>query len=125
MARKWLVTIVQIAFFIALARLSDALVERLRLPIPGAIAGILLLFALLKLKIVKLQWIDKGADWLLAEMLLFFIPAAVGVVKYKSLVAHSGLRIAAVILISTIAVMACAGWIGERISARRRGNAEC
>lgn len=125
MARKWLVIIAQIAFFIALARLSDALVERLRLPVPGAIAGILLLFALLKLKIVKLQWIDKGADWLLAEMLLFFIPAAVGVVKYKSLVAHSGLRIAAVILISTIAVMACAGWIGEKIAARRRGNAEC
>ena len=57
-------------------------------------------------------------------MLLFFIPATVGVVKYKSLVVHSGLRIAAVILVSTLAVMACAGWIGEK-AARQRGNAEC
>lgn len=127
MARKWLLTMIQIAFFIALARLSDALVDWLRLPVPGAIAGILLLFALLKLKIVKLRWIDLGADWLLAEMLLFFIPATVGVVKYKTLVVHSGLRMAAVILISTIAVMACAGWIGEKVSARQRqrGNVEC
>lgn len=127
MARKWLLTLIQIVFFIALARLSDALVDWLRLPVPGAILGILLLFALLKLKLVKLRWIDLGADWLLAEMLLFFIPATVGVVKYKTLVVHSGLRMAAVILISTIAVMACAGWIGEKVSARqrRRGNAEC
>lgn len=125
MARQLLVTIAQIVFFIAIARLSDALVDWLDLPVPGAIVGILLLFALLKLNVVKLRWIDRGADWLLAEMLLFFIPAAVGVIQYKSLVAHSGLRMVTVILVSTVAVMACAGWIGERIAARHRRNAAC
>lgn len=125
MARQWLVTVAQIVFFVAIARLSDALVDWLALPVPGAIVGILLLFALLKLNVVKLRWIDKGADWLLAEMLLFFIPAAVGVIRYKSLVAHSGLRMAAVILISTVAVMACAGWIGEKLAARHRRRTAC
>ncbi|GFN34104.1 CidA/LrgA family protein [Paenibacillus xylaniclasticus] len=127
MARKWLRIMIQIAFFIALAQLSDALVDWLRLPVPGTIAGIFILFVLLKLKIIKLQWISQGADWLLAEMLLFFIPAAVGVMKYTDLVVHSGLRMAIVIISSTIVVMVCAGWIGEKVAARQKQgrNAAC
>ncbi|WP_027092080.1 CidA/LrgA family protein [Cohnella thermotolerans] len=120
------ITLVQVAFYIALARGADWLVGRLHLPIPGSIAGIAILFVSLKLGIVKLAWIERGASWLLGEMLLFFIPAAVGIVNYRSLVANSGWQIALTIVLSTAAVMACSGWIGERIAARRKEEAkEC
>ncbi|CAM3812215.1 CidA/LrgA family protein [Cohnella lubricantis] len=116
--RKWGITACQVVFYIVVARIADALVDWLRLPIPGSILGIAMLFALLKLGWIRLSWIDRGSKWLLGEMLLFFIPAAVGIVNYGSLVASSGWQIAITIIVSTAAVMACAGWIGERIAAR-------
>jgi holin-like protein len=121
--RKLLKTTAQVLLFIVLAQLSDAIVEWLHLPISGSIVGIFILFALLQLKVVRMEWIELGSKWLLAEMLLFFIPAAVGITNYKSLVVHSGIFIFLSILISTIAVMLFAGLIGERLAGKRGGEA--
>ncbi|MBB6671380.1 CidA/LrgA family protein [Cohnella nanjingensis] len=118
--RSFILTGLQIAALIALSRLADAAVRFLHLPVPGSIVGIGLLFVLLRFRIVRPQWVERGAKWLIAEMLLFFIPAAVGIVQYKQLVVTSGFRIAATILLSTLAVMLCAGWIGERMTGRQR-----
>jgi holin-like protein len=85
--------------------------------------GIVLLFVLLKLKIVRLGWIEQGSNWLIAQMLLFFIPATVGIMNYKSMFMTSGLRIVGTIVISTAAVMICSGYIGERIAARKEREA--
>ncbi|THF73399.1 CidA/LrgA family protein [Cohnella fermenti] len=112
-------TVAQVIFFILLSQGADAVVRWLNLPIPGTILGILVLFALLELKVIRLDWIELGSKWLLAEMLLFFIPATVGIINYKSLVVHQGLSIALVILLSTLAVMLCAGLTGQWLSARQ------
>ncbi|GGD89520.1 CidA/LrgA family protein [Paenibacillus nasutitermitis] len=109
----------QILFFILIARLADHLVIWFHLPVPGSIVGIALLFALLKLGIVRLRWIERGSKWLLAEMLLFFIPATVGIMNYTSLIAHSGLIITATIAFSTVAVMLCSGLVGQWVSGRK------
>ncbi|MET3290559.1 UNVERIFIED_CONTAM: holin-like protein [Brevibacillus sp. OAP136] len=109
----------QVLFFIVIAKLADAVVAWLHLPIPGAILGICALFALLKLKVIRLDWIETGSKWLLSEMLLFFIPATVGIVNYKSLVMTSGLWIALTIICSTIVVMLCSGLIGQMITRRK------
>jgi holin-like protein len=119
-----LITAAQVGIFILLAGLSDAIVKWLHLPISGSIVGIIILFALLQLKVIRMEWIELGSKWLLAEMLLFFIPAAVGITNYKSLVVHSGIFIFLSILISTIAVMLFAGLIGERIAGKRGGEAQ-
>jgi len=109
----------QILFFVILAKAADLLVNWLHLPIPGSIVGIALLFALLKLKIIRVNWVERGSKWLLAEMLLFFTPAAVGIIKYQSLVVHSGLLIIITIAASSLAVMFCSGLIGQWMSMRR------
>lgn len=46
-----------------------------------------------------------GADFLLGELLLFFIPPVVGVIQYQDLLIISGWKILLVILISTTLVM--------------------
>ncbi|WP_053376307.1 CidA/LrgA family protein [Paenibacillus sp. FJAT-27812] len=116
---KMLKTAVQVLLFIVLAQLSDAIVAWLHLPVSGSIVGIVILFSLLQLKVIRMEWIELGSKWLLAEMLLFFIPAAVGITNYKSLVIHSGIFIFLSIFISTIAVMLFAGLIGERLAGKR------
>jgi holin-like protein len=91
----------------------------LQLPIPGTILGIIVLFVLLKTNVIKLSWIEQGANWLLAELLLFFIPAAVGVMNYMSLLEQDGIRILLVVISSTLVVMASSGLIATRISKRK------
>jgi len=123
--RTLLRTVIQVLFFIIVAQLSDAFAAWIHSPIPGTIIGIAVLFILLKFKVIRLDWIEQGSNWLLAEMLLFFIPAAVGIIKYKSLVIESGLRLSITILLSTIAVMVCTGLISQRLATKKEGNSQC
>lgn len=106
----------QVLFFIILSYLMNRLVEVLHWSVPGSILGLALVFVLLQLKLIKLEWIDLGAKWLLAEMLLFFIPPAAGMIQYKTLLLGSGFRILLVVVVSTIMVMLCAGLLAEWIA---------
>lgn len=65
--------------------LMNGMTSLLHLKIPGSILGIALVFLLLQIKVLKLEWIDLGAKWLLSEMLLFFIPPAAGMIQYQTL----------------------------------------
>lgn len=111
--------VLQVALLLLFSLAMNFLAKALHLPIPGSILGIIVLFALLKMNIMKLSWIEAGANWLLAELLLFFIPAAVGVMKYFPLLEHDGVRIMIVVIASTVAVMASSGLVASRIAKRK------
>lgn len=68
----------------AFAALGTGLVTALRLPLPGSVVGMVLLWAALSLGVVRLHWIADAADGLLAILGLLFVPATVGVVEYLS-----------------------------------------
>lgn len=109
-------SIVQVLGFIVYSMVINGITEALHLPVPGSILGLVLLFLLLQFKVIKLEWVDLGSKWLLAEMLLFFIPPVVGVVEYKELMLSSGLRIAVAIVSSILAVMVITGLLAEKLS---------
>ena len=77
----------------------------LSLPIPGAIIGMVL--ALLALASHKLSILSmkRGADWLIAEMLLFFVPAVLALLNHKEFIGLLGIKILVVILGGTFVVM--------------------
>jgi holin-like protein len=77
----------------------------LSLPVASGVLGFFLLLFLLEMKWLKLAHVEQGADLLLAELLLFFIPPVVGVIQYQDLLIVSGWKILLVILISTALVM--------------------
>ena len=87
----------------------------LPLPRPANIVGMLLLLALIVTRIVPLNWVKAGSRWLLAEMLLFFIPAVVAVVNYGDLLRVDGWRICVVIGVSTLLVLASTAWVVDRL----------
>lgn len=66
-------------------------------------------------RILPLQWVRAGARWLLAEMLLFFVPAVVAVVNYAQLLLVDGWRIFAVIALSTVMVLGTTAWVVEKV----------
>lgn len=56
-----------------------------------------------------------GARWLLAEMLLFFVPAVVAVVNYTQLLMVDGWRIMLVIALSTLMVLGATAWVVDKV----------
>ncbi|WP_130833400.1 CidA/LrgA family protein [[Erwinia] mediterraneensis] len=105
----------QLLFYVGLFLVSDQLVSKLHLPLPANIVGLVLLLLLIMTRIVPVKWVRSGANWLLGEMLLFFIPAVVAVVNYGDLLRLEGWRIGLVIAISTLLVLASTALVVDRV----------
>ncbi len=116
---KLITIIIQILFiylFLFLGTMVKAIVS---LPIPASMIGLLLLLLALKLGIVKLEWIEQGGNWLLAELMLFFVPSAVGIVNYDEMLSWQGFETILLIGISTFIVIGSTAYIAEKINNRK------
>lgn len=107
---------VQVALLYGVSLGCDQIASFIHSPVPGSIIGFALLFLLLQLKIVRLSWFERGANWLLANLLLFFVPSAVGIVQYGHMLKVDGLRLLFVIAVSTTIVMLLTGTMADCIS---------
>ncbi|MGY4003925.1 CidA/LrgA family protein [Aeromonas sanarellii] len=112
---RWLQTPFQIALLAAIWLLADIAVRTLHLPLPANLTGMLLLLVCILLGVVKAQWFSAGARWLLAEMLLFFVPAVVAVVNYQELLLQEGWRIMVVLVVSTVLVLGTTALVVDRV----------
>lgn len=99
--------------------LGDLLAKKLHIHLPGSIIGFFIVFILLILKIIQIEWLEIGASFLLANLLLLFVPSAVGIVQYEHLMESEGLRILFVIAISTVLVMTVTGFITDRLTRKK------
>lgn len=103
--KQSLATVLQVIMLCLVWLLASRLSHAFLPEIPAGVLGMFLVLAALALGWLPLSWCKSGARWLLAEMLLFFIPATVAVVQYPQLLGSIGLRIVLVILLSTVLVM--------------------
>ena len=85
--------------------LGGYLKEWLHLPLPGTLVGMILLFLLLCSGIIKLNWVEQGAAVLIGELLLFFIPSAIGVIQYTQLFGSTGAMLLGVIVTSIVTLL--------------------
>lgn len=117
------VRILQVLALVAVWWAADTAVRWAGLPIPGGVVGLFAVLALLLSGRLPLHRIDQGAHWLLADMLVFFIPAVVAMVRYQDLLRNEGLKLAAVIVLGNACVMLTTAVTVEWIARRRRGRA--
>lgn len=113
------IIILQVCFLHVFLILGMALKQIIPLPIPASMFGLFLLFLALYCKVIKLKWVEQGAKWLMAELLLFFIPSAVGIVNFQQIISIQGVEIVLLIAISTMIVMGMTALTAEKISARK------
>ncbi|WP_213878705.1 CidA/LrgA family protein [Pseudomonas sp. dw_358] len=99
---------------------ADRVAALLHLPVSGGVLGLLVLVALLLSGLVKPPLIEKGAEWLLANMLLYFIPLVVSIVQYTSLIQSEGLKLFLAIGIGFISVMLATALTVEWVCALTR-----
>jgi holin-like protein len=116
------IIILQVCFLYIFFFLGTALKQMIPLPIPASMFGLFLLFLALCCKVIKLEWVEQGAKWLLAELLLFFVPSAVGIVNYQQIISFQGVEIVLLISFSTMIVMGMTALTAEKISVRKRSE---
>ncbi|MEX5351557.1 CidA/LrgA family protein [Pseudomonas juntendi] len=103
--KKSLRLLTELAVLLVLFLLGGQLSTWLGWPIPGGVMGLALLLLLFAFGVLKPSMLQLGAGWLMAEMLLFFIPALMSLLDYGSLLRSEGWRILLVIAMSTVLVM--------------------
>jgi holin-like protein len=104
----------------AIWAVADFVARTLSLPIPGGVVGLAALLALLFCGGVAPRWVKAGADWLLSDMLLFFIPAAVAAVQYGGLFMQDGWRLVLVVVAGTLMVMVAVAFAVDRAARLER-----
>jgi len=93
--------IVQIALLWVIYQLGNWVAEKSHLPIPGNVLGMIILFLLLLMGIIRIEWIEEGADFLLKHLAFFFIPIAVGLMQWIGLFQLSGVQLLVSIILGT------------------------
>ncbi|MCP3027196.1 CidA/LrgA family protein [Halobacillus sp. A5] len=117
---KLLKIIIQIAVLYGIYFLGEGIRSLLNIPIPGSIIGLLLLFTALSLRIIPVEWIENGARFILVYLPLFFIPATVGVINYPDFLSWTGVLLAGIVSLSTLATMTAAGMVSQYFQNKRK-----
>ncbi|WP_233256671.1 CidA/LrgA family protein [Opitutus sp. ER46] len=96
---------VQVGALLVLSAGANALTRALGLGVPGSVVGLFILLALLFSGIVPSHWLNRGASGLLDHLMLFFVPAMLGLVDHPELVGPLGFKLLLAVLVGTPAVM--------------------
>ena len=72
---------------------GEIITRTLLLPVPGPVVGMLLLFAVLLMRDSLVNKIEPTTQYILKNLTLLYVPAAVGVVVHLNLVRSEGLAI--------------------------------
>ncbi|MFK4724652.1 holin-like protein [Bradyrhizobium niftali] len=99
----------QLALVLSFWFAGQLMVRLTSAPIPGGVAGMLLVLLLFATRRLSILSIRRGAEWLISDMVLFFVPAVLAVLDHRELLGLVGLKVLVVILGSTLAVMGVTG----------------
>ena len=117
--RRHLQSALAVALLAAIFFGADALCRATHLPIPSNVVGLAVLLLALFARAVRLSWIERGADALLRHLGLFFVPAAVAVVRHVEVLRASLSSIVAIVVVSTLLVLLVTGLVAERLCRAR------
>ncbi|RKL65523.1 murein hydrolase regulator LrgA [Salipaludibacillus neizhouensis] len=118
--RNAVIFLLQVLFLIAIFSASNFIVKYTNLFIPGNVLGMILLFVSLTLGIVKLNYIEKAAEYLIKHLALFFIPYAVGIMTYGDLIKTSGWKLLVMIVGSTIIGLIITSGMTQYLSSKEK-----
>ncbi|SKA74667.1 CidA/LrgA family protein [Desulfobaculum bizertense] len=98
--------LVQGALLMAFWGLGEIMSSSAQLPVPGGVIGLIIVLALLASGRLSTLSVRRGANWLLGDMLLFFVPAVLAVLDHQEFLGIMGLKLLAAVLVGTMMVMA-------------------
>ena len=98
--------ICQIGVVFAVCWVSQLIEAALPFPFPASVIGMVLLLLLLASGLLRVEHIQEKADFLLANMAFFFLPAGVSIMNYFDLLRSSAAALVVICLVSTVVTFA-------------------
>lgn len=114
----------QFALIAIITFIGEILNFLIPLPIPASIYGLIFLFTALCTKIIRLEQVEKAADFFLTIMPILFVPPAVGLMTKWSVLKDSLIGLLITCLLSTIIVMSVTGIIAQKLMAHKKNSAD-
>ncbi len=114
----------QFAIIGVITAIGELLNLLLPLPIPASIYGLVILFAALCLKIIRLDQVEHAADFFLAIMPVLFVPSTVNLMNYWGVLKDNIIGLVITCILSTMAVMGMTGTIAQFIMRRKKEHLE-
>lgn len=93
-----------------------------RLPVPGSILGMILLFLALQFKILEFRHVDEAGSFLINNMTILFLPAGVGIMAKWNLISHFWAQILLIVVGALIINMLILGKLVEWIKVKFEGD---
>lgn len=107
---------------IVITLFAEVLSYLLPLPIPASIYGMIILFICLMTGWIRLDQVENVGEWLIVVMpAMFVVPGAGFITSWSSLQPHL-LSWTVIITVTTILVMAVAGFIAQYLQTRRNAK---
>lgn len=102
-----------------LNQLGIFIVLYFHLPIPGNVVGMILLFVFLMTGVIKLEWINDAASFLLKHLVFFFIPISVGIMTFGALFLQSGLSLTLILIVSASVGIIVTGTVSQMLTQKK------
>ena len=100
----------QILIIFGCLAVGELIVSLTGVKIPSSIIGMVLLTFLLKIKLIKLSWVEGIADLLTKNLAFFFIPPGVAIMVYFNVLENAFWPIVIAAFGSAAIVLVVTGW---------------
>ena len=107
--------LMQFGIIIGLSLVGEVLNSVIPLPVPASVWGMVLLFVLLCLKVIKLDQVQDAADFLLSIMTVMFVPVGASLITSFADIKDEILGIFAIIIVSTVVCFLVTGKVAKKI----------
>ena len=111
-----------VVFFVYLA--SEGIAALLPFTFPASVMGMVILLVLLLTKVLKPAQLKESSDFLLGNMLLFFIPTCVSVITYADVLFRNFWSIVLISILTTPLVFFVTGQVVQLTMKRIRKKGE-
>lgn len=102
--RKVVRIVLQLALIMAVCLAGEKIAGFLPIDIPGNICSMVLLLVFLSAGVIRMESISDAANFLLDNMAIFFIPAAVAIMGSFDLLAGNIIKLVVICLVTTVLV---------------------
>ena len=100
----------QLAIIIGCLAVGEFITWLTGISVPSSIIGMLLLTFLLKVKVIKLEWVETISNFLVKNMVFFFVPPGVALMLYFDIIGKEIVSIVLATTLSTMLVLVVTGW---------------
>lgn len=98
--------VTQVGIIFSICWISQIIEKLLPFSFPASVIGMILLFILLCVHILKVDHICEKSDFLLENMAFFFIPAGVSIINYFDVLKNWVVQLIVICVVSTVVTFA-------------------